>query len=290
MTAFADVYWTSADGLALYARDYPAQGDAQLLPVICLHGLTRNSRDFEMLGPWLAERGHRVLVPEMRGRGRSAYDPVAANYVPQIYAGDVIALLRSARIERAIFVGTSMGGIVTAIVATLESSMVAAAILNDVGPEIDPRGIARITSYVGKGGPIDSWAQAADYVAQIHFEAFPDFGPADWMAFARRSFRDEDGTPRFDYDPAIARPVKDGKAAPPDADAAWAGFANLAAGRPLLVLRGGLSDILSPATVERMKRQSATVDVVEIDRVGHAPTLDEAQSRAAIAQWLDRLN
>lgn len=289
MTASADFHWTSADGLDLYARDYPAQSDTQKPPVICLHGLTRNSRDFEELAPWLAGKGHRVLVPEMRGRGRSAYDRAPANYVPPVYAGDVIALLASARVERAIFIGTSMGGIITAIVAALAPKLIAAAILNDVGPEVDPKGIARITSYVGKGGPIDSWEQAANYAARIHSEAFPDFGPADWMNFARRTFRDEHGTPRFDYDPAIAQPVKDGQAAPP-ADAAWAGFANLAGDRPVLVLRGALSDILSSETAERMARQSATVQVVEIDRVGHAPTLDEPQSRAAIAQWLGRLN
>lgn len=288
MTGFTDLHWTSTDQLTLYSRDYSPKGSTARLPILCLHGLTRTSRDVEELAPWLAARGHRVLVPEMRGRGRSDHDPHPSNYVPTIYASDVIALLDRAGIEAAIFIGTSMGGIITTLVATMAPERVAGAVLNDVGPEVDPRGLERISSYVGVSADIRSWDEALAYVQRINAGAFPGFDHDDWMAFARRTFADEDGVPRFDYDPAIRRPITDGNAAAPDAAAAWKGFEMLAAGRPLLVLRGSRSDILSRETADRMRHCGESVAVVEISEVGHAPTLDEAQSRAALAAWLDR--
>lgn len=286
MSDFTDLHWTSSDGLTLYARDYPPASEPGRTTLVCLHGLTRNSRDFESLAPWLAGRGHRVLVPEMRGRGRSDRDPEPKNYAPPVYAGDVIALLDHAGVERAIFIGTSMGGIITMIVAAMAPERVAGAILNDIGPEVDPRGVERIASYVGVGETIEGWDDALAYVRRINADAFPDYGDEDWATFARRTFRDEGGIPRFDYDPAIRSAVADGGPAP--AADPWPGFSRFAAGMPLLVLRGSRSDILSSETAERMKASGDSLELVEIEGIGHAPTLDEPQSRAAIGAWLER--
>lgn len=294
MTApvFSDRYWTSADGLRLHARDYaPASGDA-CLPVICLHGLTRNARDFEDLAPRLAAQGRRVLALDVRGRGGSAWDPVPGHYVSAVYAGDVLALMDAAGISRAVFIGTSMGGLITMVLAALRPAAVAAACLNDIGPELAPEGLARIGSYTGRGPKVADWAGAADYAHFINQAAFPAYGPADWAAFARRLFTDKDGSPVLDYDPAIAQAFKppEGEPAPPTPDL-WPLFAGLAVApdkteRPLLLVRAALSDLLAPATADKMKQIAPHMAFVEVPNVGHAPMLDEPLALTAVDFWL----
>ena len=164
MAGFAEQRWSSPDGLSLYARDYAASGGGARLPVVCLHGLTRNAKDFEAVAPRIAALGRRVIVPDVRGRGLSARDPNPANYHPKVYARDVAGLLDALGIPRAIFLGTSMGGIITMALAAARPKLIAASILNDVGPEIASEGVARILGYAGKGTRIGSWQDAADYL------------------------------------------------------------------------------------------------------------------------------
>src|SRR5688572_3664577 len=149
MTGFTERRWTSPDGLALYARDYAGGDGEQRLPVLCLHGLTRNSKDFDGLAPKIAALGRRVIVPDVRGRGQSAWDSRPARYNPKTYARDVLGMMDMLGIPSAIFIGTSMGGLITMTAAMMRTKAVAAAILNDVGPAIAPAGIARILSYAG---------------------------------------------------------------------------------------------------------------------------------------------
>jgi pimeloyl-ACP methyl ester carboxylesterase len=289
MPGIAERRWTSLDGLSLFARDYaPASGPANL-PVICLHGLTRNSRDFETLAPHVAAGGRRVLAIDVRGRGRSDWDPNPLQYNPAVYAGDVATLMAQAGVSRALFVGTSMGGLITMTLSALRPDLVAGAVLNDVGPEVGAAGLARIAGYVGGAPSVADWAEAAAYARATNGAALPDLTEDDWHRFARRVFREDPaGGLALDYDPAISEvfkvsPTAAPSAAPPDL---WPLFAGLAANRPLLLIRGADSDILEAATAERMATAAPHMARVEIAGVGHAPTLEEPAAVAAIDAFL----
>ena len=287
--SYAERSWRTADGIDLHLRDYAGADGPARLPVLCLHGLTRNAKDFAAIAQEIAASGRRVIVPEMRGRGRSGYDPDPMNYVPKTYARDVAGLMQGLGVERAIFLGTSMGGIITLLMAAMHPRRVAGAILNDVGPEVAPEGLARIAAYVGKPVEIHGWDEATAYVRHISAAAFPHFGDADWERFARLTFREDDsGAPAFDYDPAIAEPIRAGKVKAPRL-ITWLLFRRLARGRPLLLLRGERSDILSRAVAERMRRVAKHLRFAEIPGVGHAPMLDEPAARQAIAAFLSEV-
>ena len=291
-SSFADRFWTAPgpDGLTLHARDYAAASGPARFPVVCIHGLTRNARDFEDLAPRLAAKGRRVLAVDVRGRGASAWDPDPMRYTPAIYAGDILALLDALGLARAVFIGTSMGGLITLVIGALRPQAVAAAVLNDVGPELAPEGLARIGGYTGQGGPVQDWAAAADYARRINSVAFPHYGPGDWAAFARRLFVEKNGRPVLDYDPDIARafarpPTPPGQEPPPPPDL-WPLFKGLAA-RPLLTIRGATSDLLSPDIARRMREAAPDMAYAEVAGVGHAPMLDEPQALAAIDALLE---
>jgi pimeloyl-ACP methyl ester carboxylesterase len=283
--SFKERRWTSRDGLSLFARDHPSAGGGSALPVICLHGLTRNSKDFEEIAPIIAGWGRRVIVPDVRGRGQSDRDPNPKNYRPPTYARDVVEMMASLDAPRAVFVGTSMGGLIMMTLAALRPRAIAAAILNDVGPAIAPEGMARILSYVGKQVEIRSWDDAADYVRRTNAVAFPQFGDDDWSSFARRTFRDGEGGPVLDYDPAITVPL----GRPPSRISLWlAGmlFRKLVRQRPTLLIRGQLSDVISADIADRMQRIAPTLERVDVPGVGHAPMLTEAAAVDAIEGFL----
>ena len=285
MSAYSERRWTSKDGLSLFARDYPAAGEEERLPVICLHGLTRNSKDFEEVAPAIAGWGRRVIVPDVRGRGQSDRDPNPNNYKPPIYARDVVEMMAALDLNSAVFLGTSMGGIITMTLMALRPKAIAAAILNDVGPEVAPEGIARILSYAGKPVEIRSWRDAADYVRKTNGVAFPDYGVGEWQKFARRTFRDVDGVPALDYDPAITMPL--GK--PPSRISLWLigmMFRRLARKRPTLLIRGGTSDVISADIAARMQRKAPGMQRVDVHGVGHAPMLTEPVAVDAIDRFL----
>ena len=280
--------WTSTDGLSLSARDYAGVRGPARLPVICIHGLTRNSRDFEDVAPAIAATGRRVLSLDVRGRGRSAYDPNPTNYNPAVYAGDVIALMHEAGLARAVFLGTSMGGLITTTLATLRPDLVAGAILNDIGPEIATEGLTRIGSYVGTGGPAASWTEAAERTAAINGSAHPQLTAADWERFARRGWREAaPGQVVLDYDPAIAQAFATAPTGAPQASPdLWPLFMALALNRPLLLVRGGASDLLAQSTADRMQTLAPHMRRVDIPGIGHAPTLDEPAARQAVLDFL----
>lgn len=288
MIEAAERTWTSADGLALFARDFaPAPGPTRA-PVVCLHGLTRNSRDFEVLAPHIAAQGRRVLALDVRGRGRSAWDPNPLNYNPAVYAGDVAALLEQSGISRAHFIGTSMGGLITLTLSAMRPDMIAGVVLNDVGPEVGAAGLARISGYVGGTPEVATWAEAAAYAKAVNGQALPHLTDPDWDRFARRVFREGDGGLALDYDPAISQVFKVTPTAAPAAPAPdlWPFFAAMAAGRPLLLVRGELSDILDAAIADRMGLSAPHMARVDIPGVGHAPTLEEPRAQAAIDAFL----
>lgn len=282
MTDFRDLWFHSSDGLRLYARDYPGpDGTAPIL--LCLHGLTRNSADFGELAGELSAR-FRVLVPDQRGRGRSDYDSDPSRYHPGTYVQDMFTLLDLQDAENVVVIGTSMGGLMGMLMAALRPGLVQGLILNDVGPEVDPRGLARIKAWVGRPEPVATWEEAAARVRQLNQDALPDLDEAGWMAMTRRLYREENGRPVVAYDPAIAEPMaaSDDSAVPPDLWPVFAACREL----PLLVLRGETSDILSPEGVEAMRQHKPDLVVVEVPGRGHAPLLDEPAARGAIDAFL----
>jgi pimeloyl-ACP methyl ester carboxylesterase len=281
MPAYENRYWWSKDGLRLHYRDYPG-GDGRP-PILCLPGLTRNARDYDALAARLAGRW-RVLALDFRGRGESAYAKDPMTYVPLTYVQDVEALLTELAIDRYIAIGTSLGGIVTMLLGGTTRAQIVAALLNDVGPEIDPRGLSRIRGYVGKAGSFPTWMHAARAVADGNGEVYPDWAIEDWLAMAKRLYRlNSAGRIVLDYDMKIAEPFRvPGNEAGPDM---WRALSSLRA-VPTLVVRGARSDVLSAATAERMIAALDHADLVTVDGVGHAPTLSEPAVLGAIDRLL----
>lgn len=286
MAEYAERRWTSPDGLTLFARDYGGAAGVARLPVIAIHGLTRNSADFDTIAPLIAQSGRRVLAVDVRGRGQSDRAPDPMTYSPEVYARDILALMDQSGIDRAVFLGTSMGGLITMAIAAIRARTIAAAIINDVGPEVSPVGLTRIAAYMGQAVEISTWADAADYVKGLNAAALPHYTDADWAAFARRTFREgTEGTPVPDYDPDIAVPIRaaGAKAMVPNL---WPFFRRLTRGRPVLLVHGETSDLLSPEVVDKMRKAARKMAYVQVPGVGHAPMLDEPEARAAIFEFL----
>lgn len=279
--SYTDEYWTSPDGLKLYYRDYAGPSDKP--PVLCLHGLTRNSRDFAPLAETLAG-DWRVIVPEMRGRGNSEYAKDTSTYTPPTYIKDVEALLAELGIEKFVAIGTSMGGLMTMLMAAKDASRIVAAVLNDIGPEIDPTGLAHIAGYVGQGRSFDTWMHAANSLRETHGASFPDYSIDTWLEMAKRTMvLGQNGRLVLDYDMGIADPFKSANNAPqPDL---WPAFKALS-DTPTLLVRGELSNLLTEQTQSRMAREHGNLRTVTVPRVGHAPMLDEPESLAAIQALL----
>lgn len=278
--SYENRYFTVRDGLRLHYRDYP--GPADKPPILCLHGLTRNARDWAEF----AERhspAHRVLALEFRGRGGSDYDPEPKRYNPLTYAGDVIELLDQLGNAQAIFVGTSLGGLVTMTIAATAPQRIHATILNDVGPDVDVEGVNRILTYVGKDIRFGSWDEAAGAIAANYGASFDRYTHEDWVKMAKRNCREEDGQVRFDYDMAIAEPFKT-TGPTPHVDL-WPFFAALAE-KPVLVVRGAKSDLLTETTAAKMLQVSPNVKLAVVPGVGHAPELNEPEAVEAIDEFL----
>ena len=275
-------HYRSGDGtLNLFARDYPGLSSAVLL----MHGLTRNSADFDGLAAHLAGR-YRLIVPDQRGRGLSDYDPDAVNYRPDVYASDMWALLDSLQIDHAGLIGTSLGGLMAMIMAAAKPERISAIALNDVGTELMEEGIERIKSYTGHVSQMGDWGEAANRCKAINAAALPDLTVADWLAFARRTCSEQsDGTVAFAYDPAISKGLGSDQpsAVPADLWPIW----DMIDAIPTLVLRGEISDVLAPATVTEMgRRHSGPFKSVTVPDRGHAPLLDEPVALEAINAFL----
>lgn len=281
---FEDFYWWSADGLRLHARDYAGRADRPA--ILCMPGLTRNARDFASFAERLAP-DWRVLAVEFRGRGESAYAKDPMSYVPLTYAQDMAALIEAAGVNRFVAIGTSLGGIVAMLLAGMMPGRIAGAVLNDIGPDIEPAGLARVRGYVGKSSNHPTWMHAARALQESSGSVYPDWTIEDWLAMAKRVYRlSSAGRIVLDYDARIAEPFRlPGNEAGPDM---WRAFAALR-DVPVLVVRGERSDMLSSATAERMLATLPGARLVTVPRVGHVPTLAEPEALGAIEQLLERV-
>ena len=279
-TQYVDDFFEVSDGLKLHYRDYP--GDRSRPAILCLHGLSRNVRDFEHLAERLSP-DFRVIVLEFRGRGLSEPDPQPMRYNPLTYAGDVLQLLDHLQLPEAVFVGTSLGGLVTMAIAGMAPERIEAAVLNDVGPEIGEVGIDRILTYLGKGQRFRSWNEAAAAISVSQGPSFPSYTSEDWLKMARRNCREDNGEIVFDYDMAIAEPFR--TAGPVPKVDMWPLFLSLAQ-KPLLLIRGEISELLSAATFDRMKEAAPDAQLAIVHGIGHAPELSEPEAAAAIDRFL----
>ena len=285
MSASISRYITAPDGLRLHVRDH-GDRSSRRLPIVCVPGLSRTVEDFAVLAAALAGDAlvpRRVVAIDCRGRGQSDYDPNPDNYAVPVEVADVIAVLAACGAMPAIFVGTSRGGMITMSLAAKQPGAIAGAVLNDIGPEIEPRGLMRIKGYVGKLPEPRSFEEGADILRRISGAHFPSVDADGWMAAAKRGWREKKGRLATTYDPALARTlatVNPDKPIP----TMWAQFEALTQ-VPLMVVRGANSDILSLETVEAMRGRHPDMDVVEIPDQGHAPMLAEPDIIAKIAQF-----
>lgn len=282
-------YWWSRDGLRLHARDYAPRDPAAAAgrpPILCLPGLTRNARDYHVVADRLSA-AWRVLAVDFRGRGDSGYAKDPMSYVPLTYVQDIEALLTELGADRYVAIGTSLGGIVTMLLAGAAREQMAGAVLNDVGPDIDPAGLARIRGYVGRSHTWPTWMHAARAVAEANGDAYPDYAIGDWLAMAKRLYRvNAAGRIVLDYDMKIAEPFRvPGNEAGPDM---WRALDQLK-GRPVAIVRGALSDILPEATAARMATELPGATLTTVPRTGHAPTLAEPEAAAAVDALLSRI-
>lgn len=269
-----ELVYRASDGLKLFARDY---GDptSPAVPVVCLAGLTRTSRDFHELAVRLstdAAHPRRVVAFDYRGRGRSSDDRNVDNYNPLTEMTDVADGMSALGVTRAVIVGTSRGGIIAMLMGVARPAMLAGLVLNDIGPAIEARGLARIKTYVGRMPAPDTWDDAVALMRRLHGAQFTALSHRDWEAWTRLSWRDENGRPAGDYDPALAETL-DGIEFDKPMPSLWNEFRALPSGLPLLVIRGENSDLLTAATVTAMGEAHAGMESVLVEGEGHAPLL-----------------
>ncbi|MDH3903486.1 MAG: alpha/beta hydrolase [Xanthomonadales bacterium] len=283
---FTEHHYPTQDGLSLYYRCY-GSGDEV---VICLPGLTRNSKDFHEIATHLSTR-YRVLSLDIRGRGQSEWDTDWRNYHPATYINDTWSLLDQLEISNFIMIGTSLGGLLSMIMAYQQPKRVRAVILNDAGPEADPAGYTRILASFDQQTVVNDWQEAIRQCKRTYEAALPDMPMDFWSEFVRKNHREgEDGQPELDIDPKIGEAIRKGdlsRIAGIQVDP-WAAFN--AVTMPCLVLRGELSDILSPEIVERMTLVKPDLINAVIPDRGHAPLLNEPESLLAVDTFLQRLS
>ncbi len=287
---YRDVYYTSNDGLKLYARDYfvdgSSEGEQAVKTVMCLHGFTRNSADFSFLCDQLPE-SYRIIVPDQRGRGLSEYDSNTQNYNPAIYVQDMFVLLKELNISAVDIIGTSMGGVIGMTMAAMNPVMVKGLVLNDVGPAINPDGLQRVIDYLGNKPTLNTWADAVAYAKEVNGPAYPKYTDEQWQKFSKNIFvENDDGSVRSAYDSGVSDPHKGFNAHEANLDA-WPVFAATVSTQ-YFVIRGELSDILDAATVEKMVQHDNVLGAIEVKDIGHAPMLDEPEVVHAVQNFLAR--
>jgi pimeloyl-ACP methyl ester carboxylesterase len=273
---------TAQDGLRLHVCAYGVQASAAL-PVVCLPGLARTTADFESLAAMLSSN-RQVLALDYRGRGKSDYDRNPANYNLQLELADLLAVLTAFGIGRAVFIGTSRGGILTMLLAVARPTAIAGCVIHDIGPVIELAGLMRIKSYVGKLPEPASFHEAAEVLQRRFGSHFPKWDDADWLVFARRTFKEANGRLLPDYDIKLAT-ILDGITPERPPPPLWKEFDALSR-VPVMVIRGANSDILSTATVEAMRKRRPSLDVVEVPDEGHPPRLTDPQAAGRIAAFV----
>ncbi len=281
------IEYRSSDGrLRLHAEESGPENGS--LTVLCLHGLTRSGRDFDALVAHLAPR-YRVITADQRGRGRSQWDPTVANYQIPTYASDMVQLLDRLALDRVVLIGTSMGGFISMVLGASQPARVQGIVLNDIGPEVPAAGIKRLRESLNTPAQVLTWEDAARHVRRINEHAFPDYGEADWQAFARRLYvEDSGGRPVPAYDPAILMSLNqpsDPKAVAPTLWPLWDRLGSI----PMLAIHGGLSDILTPDILANMAARHPDLTTLTLPNRGHAPMLDEPAAVAAVDRFLERL-
>ena len=272
------------DGKQIYYRDYGPRYNPSV-PVLCLTGLTRNSKDFHRVASRLADR-RRVICPDYRGRGRSAYDRDWRNYAPPSILYDLTILLTALDLGPVVVIGTSLGGILAMGLAAARPMVLAGALINDAGPDIETGGLDRIKAMIGRDRVHPNWESAVADLKQLLPDASLD--PSNdkaWLAFAKSTWRQgDDGLLHYDFDTRLARTL-DMKGSPIDL---WPLFGALAH-VPVAVVRGGISDILKAETVDRMaEARGGDLIAAAVPGAGHAPNLDEPESHRAIDELLSR--
>ena len=272
--SFESRFIAGLDGLRLHVRDYGSPLDPGL-PVVCLPGLTRNSADFGPLASALAGGlsgvKRRVLALDYRGRGLSEYDLDWKNYSLAIENGDVLSVLAALEINAAIFIGTSRGGLHTMLLSATRPTVIRGAVLNDIGPVLEPRGMARIRGYVGKLPVPRSIPDAIDLLKEMMSERFNGLSEADWQAYAKITFADAVGRIGSRYDQNLMKTL-DGLDLEQPLPALWPQFDGLRA-VPLLIVRGANSDLFSAETLKEMAARHPGAEVHTVEGQGHAPLL-----------------
>ena len=279
--------YQSSDGLTLFYRAF-GDPDAPLTPVLCVPGLTRNSRDFIDLAHHItAQHGNRqVICPDLRGRGFSDYDPTYINYQPVTYVGDMLTLLDHLAIDKVIWIGTSLGGLMAMVTALQAPDKLSGVVLNDIGPIVAQAGLDRIKQYTGKLPPVTSWDEAIAQARMVYEDAQPGLSDETWADLARRNYReDENGVPRLDMDPNIGEAVREQGGTIDDPWAIFTGMTPI----PTLALRGETSDILDEETFAEMATRKPDLIRVTVPNRGHTPLLDEPACLAAIDGFIEGL-
>jgi len=276
-------FFNSTDGLKLHYRDFGR--DRPGTPIICLPGLTRNSRDFEDIANYLSDR-RRVITPDLRGRGFSDHDPEWRNYHPGTYVQDTWTLLDALGIEQVIVIGTSLGALIAMAMSAQRPEKIAGVVINDIGPEINPAGLARVQEYTGRIPPVKTWDEAARQAKEIYGQWLPGLSDDDWRKMAWRAYRENaEGIPTLDIDSNIGEAVRN---VGPQKGDPWELFDTLK-NTPVLLLWGLMSDILTEDIVDKMKARKEDLEVVSVPDRGHVPLLDEPECLAAIdgfLQWV----
>ena len=205
---WADIHFTSRDGLRLYARHYPVAGSMRR-PVVCLAGLTRNCRDFHDLATALAsgdDAGRDVYTLDSRGRGRSQSDPDWKNYSVLVELNDVLDFMTMKGLDRAAVIGTRCG-LIAMLMAALRPNAMGAVVLNDIGPVLEREELTTIIAYVGRVPLPADWAEATALVTEMNRRQFTAVSPRQWDQFARAVFNDDNGLPAPGYDPELAKAI-----------------------------------------------------------------------------------
>ncbi|MEM9570500.1 MAG: alpha/beta hydrolase [Pseudomonadota bacterium] len=278
-----DIFYTSQDGLRLYAKEY---GDRKApIPAICMHGLTRNHKDFEPMIASLGD-GHRFISVDVRGRGLSERTENPELYNPVQYAEDMIALLDHLGLKKVVLIGTSMGGLISMFIMNKAPERITGVILNDVGPVVERAGLERISEYASKRSVYADWNEAAQAIAETQRVAFPEYADDDWLAFAARTYCEQDGGGIVpDFDPNIMNAFTTKPPSRFAKFAMWRLFGKLKS-TPLLIIRGENSDVFSAKTAKMMHHRHRNSRLVTVPGRGHAPMLDEAEAVRAIAEFL----
>ena len=284
MTEPVSTFISAPDGLKLHVREYGLRNGARP-PVVCLPGLTRTAADFEELATALAARGYRVLALDSRGRGLSEYDKDANNYSLAVELADLIAVLAAREAQPAVFVGSSRGGLLTMLLAAVQPASIAGAVLNDIGPVIEPRGLMRIKGYVGKTPQPRNFEEGAEILRRMFSQQFPALTADGWLAFARRSWREDGKQFVPTSDPRIARTLEGFQPENP-LPAMWLQFDALS-GVPAMVVRGANSDILTTETVAAMKARRPSLVTLEVADQGHTPLLAEDDTIGKLIVFID---